>query len=125
MSSWGVAPARSAERVWPRMQYGHCVTCATATATISLVLKESAPSANTCLLNSRNARSVSGARLLRRAASVWGDEPAVWTMAMLLTLVANGHCGRRANTSLELAVGELPVDQVRQERRDVVDAAIL
>src|SRR3954451_2469319 len=47
------------------MQYGHCVTCATATAMSCLVLAGSAPSANTFWLNVWKASWTSGASRLR------------------------------------------------------------
>jgi hypothetical protein len=56
--------------VWAWMQYGHWVTCATATAMICFVFSSSAPSANTCRLNSWKAAWVSGANCLRRSA-IW------------------------------------------------------
>src|SRR4029078_850997 len=64
-----VAPCWRAAFVWPRMQYGHCVTCATATAINCLVFLGSAPSANTLRLNALKASAVLGARLLRSSAS--------------------------------------------------------
>ena len=48
MISSAVAPCRSAAFVWPRMQYGHCVMCAAATAMSCLVLVGRAPAAKTC-----------------------------------------------------------------------------
>src|SRR5574337_83768 len=61
MISASLAPAFSAPSVWPRMQYGHCVVCATATAINCLVLAGSAPSAKHAALNARNASSCFGA----------------------------------------------------------------
>src|SRR6476659_6444847 len=43
------------------MQYGHCVTCATATAMSCLVFSGNAPSANTRWPNARKALLISGA----------------------------------------------------------------
>lgn len=56
-----LAPCLSASAVWPLMQYGHWVTCATATAINCLVTPGSAPSAKTAALNALNAFSGSGA----------------------------------------------------------------
>jgi hypothetical protein len=65
MSSCGVAPWRNAALVCPLMQYGHCVTCATATAMTCLVFAGSAPSAKTRWLKASNTASMSGARAHR------------------------------------------------------------
>src|SRR5688572_11408509 len=69
MISAGVAPSRVAALVWPWMQYGHWVTCATATAISCLVLRGSAPSRNTASLNLWKAASASGASAARFSAS--------------------------------------------------------
>src|SRR5690242_15328216 len=69
MISSAVAPCWRAALVCPRMQYGHCVTCATATAINCLVLAGSAPSANTLRLNALKASTGLGARRLRSSAS--------------------------------------------------------
>src|SRR5688500_5423693 len=65
----GVAPFWMAVFVWLRMQYGHCVTCATATAISCLVFASSAPSAKTLCANARNASICAGASRLRCSAS--------------------------------------------------------
>lgn len=59
------APALLAPSVWPLMQYGHWVTCATATAISCLVFTSSAPSAKTALLKALKAASCSGANSAR------------------------------------------------------------
>jgi hypothetical protein len=48
-------PCFTASSVWPPMQYGHWVTCATAAAMSCLVFVGNAPSANTRALNALNA----------------------------------------------------------------------
>src|SRR5574340_336831 len=65
MISASVAPALSAAAVWPRMQYGHWVAWATATAISSLVFLGRAPSAKTLSVNALKAASGSGASALR------------------------------------------------------------
>lgn len=60
-----VAPLFNAEAVCPRMQYGHCVMCAAATAISSLVFLGKAPSAKTLSLNALKAASGSGASAAR------------------------------------------------------------
>src|SRR5918995_1091074 len=76
------------------MQYGHCVTCATATAISCLVLPGSAPSRKTAWLNCRKAASASGANSLR-----------LWASA----LVACGYMLSLIATSSQLAAdGRLP-----------------
>jgi len=66
MTCLSLAPASSADAVWPRMQYGHWVTCATATAINCLVRTSSSPAANTWRLKAWNARNVSGAEAIER-----------------------------------------------------------
>src|ERR1035437_9394446 len=66
MISSGVLPLRMASLVWPLMQYGHWVTCATATAMSCLVFSGSAPSAKTALLKLWKASWTPGASSLRR-----------------------------------------------------------
>src|SRR3546814_1793299 len=63
-----LAPCFSASAVCPLMQYGHWVTCATATAINCLVTFGNAPSANTAALNALNAFSGSGASSRRLCA---------------------------------------------------------
>src|SRR6185312_14788642 len=69
-----VAPCLSASAVWPLMQYGHCVVCATATAISCLVTLDKAPSANTAALKALKACSGAGAssRRLRASSTVEG-----------------------------------------------------
>ena len=52
---------RNAAFVWPRIQYGHCVTWATATGINCFVVADKAPSANTFRLNAWKASWISGA----------------------------------------------------------------
>src|SRR3546814_16476886 len=67
INSCCVAPWRRARSVWPRMQYGHCVAWATATAMSSLVFCGRAPSAKTCSPTAVTAAAAPGANSLRFA----------------------------------------------------------
>lgn len=58
-------PSRIAARVWPRMQYGHCVTWANATAINCFVFAGIAPSTKTLLLKAWKAAAGPGARWFR------------------------------------------------------------
>lgn len=62
-----LAPFACASLVCPRMQYGHCVVCATATAINCFVTSGNAPSAKTWALKAVNASCVAGASFLRRS----------------------------------------------------------
>jgi hypothetical protein len=68
MISSALAPVRPASLVCPVMQYGPCVTCATATAISCLVFSGNAPSGNTARLKLSNASWRPGASSLRRVA---------------------------------------------------------
>src|SRR6185312_7753599 len=55
-----LAPFRIADLVCDLIQYGHCVTCATATAINCFVFSGSAPASNTVLLKFRHASTFLG-----------------------------------------------------------------
>lgn len=59
-----VTPFLKANLVWLRVQYGHWVTYATATAIICFVFSESAPSLKTAFPKLWNASDISGARAI-------------------------------------------------------------
>src|ERR1035437_3403623 len=96
MISSGVLPLRMASLVWPLMQYGHWVTCATATAMSCLVFSGSAPSAKTALLKLWKASWTPGASSLRRRACSgvvgWYMDSLIGFSFVEVRLRAGGNC---------------------------------
>src|SRR3546814_13215752 len=72
------------------MQYGHWVTCATATAINGLVTFGNAPSANTAALNALNAFSGSGASS-RRLCAISAEDGGYIDVSMTDSLMVSGQ----------------------------------
>src|SRR3546814_19004103 len=85
-----LAPCFSSSAVCPLMQYGHWVTCATATAINCLVTFGNAPSANTAALNALNAFSGSGASP-RRLCAISAEDGGYIDVSMTAVLLVSGQ----------------------------------